>query len=217
MQKNNPSENSQEQINQGRRSTLRKIAAGTVVLAGCSVLPDKWTTPLVEFGSLPAHATTSGLEELVELIEQRYQEGAAEEVAQTEAAPEEVSATQEAAAPAPEAAASEVATASNNLRGYSNTLTIQDSGQLMSCDKVLQHKIVFPRLGPQYGASLLLVWSDGNELSIPDSKRMEMEGDNNDYRKYQPGGSYSGNNPDIPSMEVYARRGTHPSSVTLYY
>ena len=80
MQKNNPSENRQEQINQGRRSTLRKIAAGTVALAGCSVLPNKWTTPLVEFGSLPAHATTSGLEELVELIEQRYQEGAVEEV-----------------------------------------------------------------------------------------------------------------------------------------
>ncbi|MGB5687004.1 MAG: hypothetical protein WBM35_14440 [Candidatus Electrothrix sp.] len=216
MHKNNQTEIPQEKINQGRRSTLRKIAAGTIALAGCSVLPDKWTTPLVEFGSLPAHATTSGLEELVDIIEQRYQEGAVEEVAQTETAQEEVSSTQETTAPAPQAAASE-ATASNNLRGYSNTLTIQDSGQLMSCDKVLQHKIVFPKLGPQYGASLLLVWSDGNELSIADSRRMEMEGNNNDYRKYQPGGSYSGNNPDIPTMEVYAKRGTHPSSVTLYY
>ncbi|MCI5124010.1 MAG: hypothetical protein D3925_05930 [Candidatus Electrothrix sp. AR5] len=214
MHKNNQTKIPQEQINQGRRSTLRKIAAGTIALAGCSVLPDKWTTPLVEFGSLPAHATTSGLEELVELIEQRYQEGVVEEVAQAEAAQEEVSSTQETAAP--EAIASE-ATTSNVLRGYSNTLTLQDSGAVMYCDGVLQHKIVFPKLGPQYGNSLLLVWSDGNELYVPDSRHMAMEGNPNDFRKYQPGGSYSGNNPDIPRMEVYAKRGTHPSSVTLYY
>ncbi|MCI5137343.1 MAG: hypothetical protein D3922_02755 [Candidatus Electrothrix sp. AR1] len=194
MHKNNQSEIPQEQINLGRRSAIRKIAAGTVVLAGCSVLPDKWTTPLVEFGSLPAHATTSGLEKLVELVEQRYQ---------AEAAQEEVPSSQE--------------TANNDLRGYSNTLTIQDSGELMSCDSIMQHKIVFPKLGPQYGSSLLLVWSDGNELYVPDSRHMAMEGNPNDFRKYQPGGSYSGNNPDIPRMEVYAKRGTHPSSVTLYY
>lgn len=218
MQKNNQAKIPQEQINQGRRSTLRKIAAGTVALAGYSALPDKWTTPLVEFGALPAHATTSGLEELIELVEQRYQEGIAEEAAEEEVVDkvvqEAASSTQETAAP--EAAASE-ATTSNNLRGFSNELTIQDSGAVMSCDKVLQHKIVFPKLGPQYGSSLLLVWSDGNELYVPDSKKMAMEGNENDYRKYQPGGAYSGNNSDIPTMEVYAKRGTHPSSVTLYY
>ena len=43
-----------------RRTLIRKLALGTAALAGCSVLPDKWTVPLVEFGVLPAHATTSG-------------------------------------------------------------------------------------------------------------------------------------------------------------
>jgi len=212
MHKNNQLKVPQEQINQGRRSTLRKIAAGTIALAGCSVLPDKWTTPLVEFGSLPAHATTSGLQELVELVEQRYKEGVADEAAQKAA-----SSTQETSAPQKAEAAAPETTENNGLRGFSNELTLQDSGAVMYCDGVLQHKIVFPKLGPQYGSSLLLVWSDGNELYVPNSRYMAMEGNPNDFRKYQPGGSYSGNNPDIPTMEVYAKRGTHPSSVTLYY
>ncbi len=49
-----------DQIDQKRRTIVRKIAVGSAALAFCSVLPTKWTTPLVEFGSLPAHATTSG-------------------------------------------------------------------------------------------------------------------------------------------------------------
>lgn len=44
----------------GRRTAMRKLAVGAVALAGCSVLPEKWSSPLVEFGSLPAHAATSG-------------------------------------------------------------------------------------------------------------------------------------------------------------
>ncbi|CAK8724628.1 hypothetical protein KKHLCK_14570 [Candidatus Electrothrix laxa] len=211
MHKNNQRKISQEQINQGRRSAIRKIAAGTVALAGCSVLPNKWSTPLVEFGSLPAHATTSGLEELVELVEQYYEEKVTEDSEDT--AQEAVSSSEE----DPEVAVTTEETETGNNRGYSNSLTIQDSGEMMSCDGIWQHKIVFPKLGPEYGSSLLLVWSDGNELSVPDSKSMAMEGGDNDYRKYQPGGSYSGNNPDIPTMEVYAKRDTDPSSVTLYY
>ncbi len=44
-----------------RREVIKKIAVGTTVLAGCSVIPTRWTAPLVEFGALPAHATTSAL------------------------------------------------------------------------------------------------------------------------------------------------------------
>lgn len=44
----------------GRRKAMRKLAVGAVTLAGCSVLPEKWTSPMLEFGSLPAHAATSG-------------------------------------------------------------------------------------------------------------------------------------------------------------
>ena len=199
MHKKKQAEISREQVDQGRRTAIRKIAAGTVALAGCSMLPEKWSTPLVEFGSLPAHATTSGIEELIELIEER---------AATESVAEETAASEQVASENKE---------NSDLRGFSNKLTMQDSGERMSCDSIWQHKIVFPKLGPEYGKSLLLVWSDGNELSVPDARRMVMNGDENDFRKYQPGGGYSGNNPDIPTMEVYAKRGTHPSSVTLYY
>lgn len=164
MKKMNQAENLQELTIHDRRAAIRKIMAGTVVLAGCSALPEKWTTPLLEFGALPAHATTSGQQP-----------------------------------------------------GYNNEVTIDDSGDLLSVDGILQHKIAFPKVGPQYAQSLLLVWSDGNELYIPDSSKMTLNANKDDARKYQPGGSYSGNNPDIPTMEVYAKRGTHPSHVTLYY
>ena len=43
-----------------RRTVIRKLALSTAALAGCSLIPDKWTTPIIEFGALPAHATTSG-------------------------------------------------------------------------------------------------------------------------------------------------------------
>jgi len=42
-----------------RRTIVKKMAVGSAALACCSVLPSKWTTPILEFGSLPAHATTS--------------------------------------------------------------------------------------------------------------------------------------------------------------
>ncbi len=157
--------------NPDRRAALRKLAAGAAAVAGCSLLPEKWTPPFAEIGALPAHATTSG--------------AALADSAQS--------------------------------RGFANSLTIADTGQIMHCDKIMQHKIVFPKLGPQYGRRLLLVWSDGNELAVPNSAEMAMNAHPRDYRKYQPGGRYSGHNRDIPTMEVYAKRGTHPSSVTLYY
>ncbi len=43
-----------------RRILLKKLAIGTAAVAGYSVLPGKWTSPIVEFGALPAHAATSG-------------------------------------------------------------------------------------------------------------------------------------------------------------
>lgn len=46
--------------NNERRKVLKKLALGTAAIAGCSVLPGKWTSPIVEFGALPAHAVTSG-------------------------------------------------------------------------------------------------------------------------------------------------------------
>ena len=181
-----------------RRSVLRKMAVGTAALAGCSVLPEKWVTPLAEFGTLPAHATTSGaLEAIIEELSQGIEES---QDADTQGADAQ-------AAAAPEV---------QGNRGYANQLTIDNTGAKVSIDKIWRDKFVFPKLGPQYGPKLLIVWSDGRELYVPDSKKMTMYG-SGDERKYQPGGPYSGNNPDIPTMEVYAAMGTHPESVTLYY
>lgn len=46
---------------QERRTAMKKIAVGVGVLAGYSVLPEKWTQPIVGQISLPAHAATSGV------------------------------------------------------------------------------------------------------------------------------------------------------------
>lgn len=182
-----------------RRAVISKMAAGTAVLAGCSVLPDKWVAPLIEFGTLPAHATTSGaVEAIIEELRQGINES------ETAAASGTTAATETAAAPA------------EDMRGYANKVTVNNNGAKVSIDKILRDKFVFPKLGPQYGPKLLIIWSDGRELYVPDSKEMTMYG-SGDERKYQPGGPYSGNNPDIPTMEVYAAIGTHPGSVTLYY
>lgn len=182
-----------------RRAVIGKMAAGTAVLAGCSVLPDKWVSPLIDFGSLPAHATTSGA---VEAIVEELRQGINESETATTAG-------------ATTATSSEVSS-DEDMRGYANKITVNNNGAKISIDKILRDKFVFPKLGPQYGPKLLVVWSDGRELSVPDSKKMTMYG-GGDERKYQPGGSYSGNNPDIPTMEVYAAIGTHPESVTVYY
>ena len=154
-----------------RRTVLGKLVVGGVALAGCTLLPEKWLPPFAEFGTLPAHAVTSGVK-------------------------------------LPDSAVA---------YGFTKCLTIADSGLIMQCDSINQHKIVFPKLGPEYGRAMLLIWSDNNELHVSNSAKMAMNGDINDYRKYQPGGGYSGYNPDIPTMEVYAKRGTHPSKVSMYY
>ena len=187
-----------------RRLAIRKLVIGTAALAGCSVLPDKWTIPLVEFGTLPAHATTSGLNTEIE----NEAEKDTTNNPQAEETVEEKTVQDKEPADDP---------GNDDMRGYSNELTINNTGDKMSCDKVWQDKFIFSKLGPQYGKLFLIVWSDGNELDVPDSAQMAMNPNQDDFRKYQPGGSYSNNNPDIPTMEVYAKRGTHPDSVTLYY
>ena len=190
---NKPSEAVPEDLHVTRRSLVKKMAVGTVALAGCNALPEKWVTPLAEFGALPAHATTSGaLGAIIDELSQGIEGSQATE-------------TQEAAAPQ-----------AQDMRGYANQVMVENKGAKISIDKIWRDKFVFPKLGPQYGPKMLVVWSDGRELYVPDSKRMIMYG-SSDVRKYQPGGPYSGNNPDIPTMEVYAAIGTHPDSVTVYY
>ncbi len=47
--------------NQARRKTIKKLAIGASALASYSMLPEKWTKPLIEQIVLPAHAQTSGI------------------------------------------------------------------------------------------------------------------------------------------------------------
>jgi hypothetical protein len=48
------------EVDHGRRSAMRKIAISAGVLAGISVLPERWTRPIIGQIILPAHAATSG-------------------------------------------------------------------------------------------------------------------------------------------------------------
>ena len=57
-QKKNDTEKSVGNLN--RRKAIKKIVAGVGFALGCSVLPEKWTKPVVGQIVLPAHAETSG-------------------------------------------------------------------------------------------------------------------------------------------------------------
>jgi hypothetical protein len=85
-----------QEMNITRRTVIRKLAIGSAALAGCSMLPKKWMTPVMEFGSLPAHAITSGelkeaLDEIVAATTSEAPEEAQETAVRTTAsdAPEE--------------------------------------------------------------------------------------------------------------------------------
>ena len=97
----------------------------------------------------------------------------------------------------------------------SNEIVIQNTGKKMSWNGYLYDKFVFPKKGPEYTDKPFdIYFSDGNHLQVRDPKKMAMTPDN---MKYQPGGEYSNNNPDIPTMEVYARRDTHPKWVKAVF
>jgi hypothetical protein len=53
-------EDKNQDVNEQRRSVLKKMAVGAGVLAGFAALPERWTTPIVGQIVLPAHAGTSG-------------------------------------------------------------------------------------------------------------------------------------------------------------
>jgi hypothetical protein len=57
----NVTESNAQLVDQGRREAMQKIAVGVGFLAGCSVLPETWTEPIIGRIVLPAHAQTSGV------------------------------------------------------------------------------------------------------------------------------------------------------------
>lgn len=237
------------------RRSVCKLAAGGVVLAGCSILPAGWTTPLVQFGLLPAHAITTGEcpapdgscgdQELPDCDDSPEFPDCDDspdlpdcddspEFPDCDDSPEFPDCDDDSELPDCDELPAEPALPAepewplepdfpddgldnDEVQGNYNSVTVSNSGDTATFGGIQQDKFVFSKLGPEYGESFTLVWSDGNELVVPDSSRMTIIGSGNDLRKYQPGGRYSQNNSEIPSMEVYAKRGTHPDSVTLHY
>jgi len=233
-------------INQDRRSVLRKLAVGTAVLSGSSILPAKWTMPVLEFGALPAHAVTSGdcpdppdggcpdAPDDPDNIPGEDDPPDNDEVSppDNDDIPEQPDIPEDGdddwplppdnddlpeIPDLPNPGDPPTGNPGDEVPGKDNSVTVYYDGVQVEFDGIWQNKFVFSKLGPKYGRSFTLVWSDGYELHVPDATQMTMNAQNDDFRKYQPGGPYSANNPDIPTMEVYAKRGTLPESVTLYY
>ena len=246
QQAENAAELASVSINQDRRSVLRKLAVGTAVLSGSSILPSKWTIPVLEFGALPAHAVTSG--GCPDPPDGGCPDDPDDEIPGEDDPPDndEVSSPDNDDIDIPEIPDipedgddewplppdndelpeipdwpnpddPPTGNPGDEVPGTDNSVTVYYGGVQVEFDGIWQNKFVFSKLGPEYGRSFTLVWSDGYELHIPDATQMTMNGQDDDFRKYQPGGPYSANNPDIPTMEVYAKRSTLPESVTLYY
>ena len=101
------------------------------------------------------------------------------------------------------------------IEGGSNEIVIRNTGAKMSWNSYRYDKFVFPKCGPEYtNQPFYIEYSDGNRLSVSSPEHMAMTPDN---MKYQPGCKWSGNNPDIPTMEVYARKDTHPAWVKAVF
>ena len=97
----------------------------------------------------------------------------------------------------------------------SNEIVIRNTGAKMSWNGYPYDKFVFPKCGPEYtNQPFYIEYSDGNMLNVSNPEHMAMTPDN---MKYQPGCKWSGNNPDIPTMEVYARKDTHPAWVKAVF
>ena len=176
--------NNTNQVNHNRRTLVKKIAVGSAALACCSVIPEKWSTPLVEFGTLPAHATTSGtIKDIIEKIK--------EETEPDEQLPE---------------------TTTDSSNGYTDSEKIKRTGDIY-IDGIIRSKYVSSKIGTQYGSSINIVFSNGDELYVPDTTKdvNTVEG-----RAYRPGGGIT-RHKDVHTMEVYADIHEHPAYITVYY
>lgn len=169
-----------------RREVIKKLALGTVALTGCSLLPDKWATPLVEFGALPAHATTSGLtEELVKAIQQ----------AEAEVAPE----TAESAAADADAQQTKSAETDNDDAGWTtvhwggNPNASGDNRDVTWWTKIhgetwpyWHRKFPLPRWLDDKAYGIKFEFSDGVTFTVYSSMGMEMDANGPKYMPEQP-------------------------------
>ncbi len=175
-----------------RREVIKKLALGTAALTGCSLLPESWTTPLVEFGTLPAHATTSGLvEELIKAIE----ETEAREM--TESSPEVQQAEQptaQAAAEVEEVAVAEEESEWTTVQWGGNPNETSESRDRTWWTKIhgnswpyWHRKFPLPGWVDDRSYSLEFVFSDGEIFIVPDSRKMAMNSNGPKYRPEEHG------------------------------
>lgn len=93
------------------------------------------------------------------------------------------------------------------MYGMEKKIVFKRNGDMMN-DGTTQAKYIIPGPTSKYGEKLIFKWSDGNVLYVPHSSRMTMN-PAPDKRKYRP--------QDDGGAEVYARVGTAPTHVTMYY
>lgn len=196
-----------DKVDLKRRSIVRKTAVASAALACCSIIPDKWTTPLVEFGTLPAHASTSGL--VTALVDELQQEGVIDSDTVEEAKTEIASA--QAAEPEPEAQTQE------EMYGYKYKEEGVHKGQIHISGN-FPERFVFRKDGPDYGGRILLVCDDGQKLEVSNTRNGYVIGPGS--RKYVAGYPYfRSNDPSQPhqTMEYYADYSTRPNRCWVYY
>lgn len=168
-----------------RRVVIKKITVATAALAGCSLMPGKWTTPLVEFGVIPAHATTSSLVDVViDAIEQINNEKNAENLQQVE--PVETSVKTEQAAASVKSPQKEADWTKVTWGGNPNE-TSDDRDRTWwtkihgSQSPDWHRKFPLPGWVDDARYSLEFEFSDGSTFFVSDSTRMQMDPDGPKY------------------------------------
>lgn len=203
-----------DQVDLKRRSIVRKTAVASAALACCSIIPDRWTTPLVEFGTLPAHASTSGL--VNALADELQQEGVLNYDPRRPQTPAASSDPQAAAASSePQAAVASAAT-QEEMFGYTHKEVAPYAGKIHISGNYYS-KYFFSKNGVKYGKSFLLVWSDGKKLNVFDSSYGDGFIIGAGGRKYVAGKPVFKGKDAGYNMEAYAHLGTKPANCTVYY
>jgi len=159
-----------------RRALVKKLAVGTTALAGCSLLPSKWISPLVEFGTLPAHATTSTL--IAELVEKYNELNDSKKENETEA-PTEATDKEEKTVDTEEDTASDWTKVQwggdPNETSESRDRTWWTRVHGSACNDHWHRKFPLPRWVDDEPHRLEFVFSDGATFNVSNSTRMEMD------------------------------------------
>lgn len=106
------------------------------------------------------------------------------------------------------------------LFGYKYKTRVLNSGEQMSHRDTsgnnrepTKQDIFRPKgCGRNYGGNIMVIWSDGDTMIVPDAGSRHYHGAWDDKRKWQPGCGDG----TTPLCEVYARVGSHPEWMDIY-